>query len=301
MGKCGMQEQTRQILEMRKSGASLGKIADAFGLKKNSVKGLCSKYGVVGCDNLQVTEEEAKALIESTGFDYVGGFTNYHGLVKIRCRTCGTVAEHWYRNIRDRVLAPSGWVNKDTNSLICRYCAHEETKRKQNEKKKAEQAEREALETARQERKAEQLSRELQKRLATHVCRNCGKQYVIAVTGYNSEMYCSKRCLDRRYASFGSRSREKRIKERVHDKDISLDKLYNRDGGICYICGKKCSWNDIKPWKGTRVAGDDYPSIDHVKPLAKGGTHTWDNIKLACRRCNSLKSWKIMPPVGAKS
>ena len=40
---------------------------------------------------------------------------------------------------------------------------------------------------------------------------------------------------------------------------------------------------------GYFLAGDNYPSRDHVVPLAKGGTHTWDNVKLAHFRCNTLK------------
>lgn len=31
------------------------------------------------------------------------------------------------------------------------------------------------------------------------------------------------------------------------------------------------------------------PTIDHVIPLSKGGTHTKDNIVLACKSCNSKK------------
>ena len=31
-------------------------------------------------------------------------------------------------------------------------------------------------------------------------------------------------------------------------------------------------------------------SIDHITPLSKGGTHTTDNLALACRSCNSSKN-----------
>ena len=42
------------------------------------------------------------------------------------------------------------------------------------------------------------------------------------------------------------------------------------------------------------MAGNDYPTIDHIKPISKGGTHTWDNVQLAHFHCNSIKSDKIM-------
>lgn len=40
------------------------------------------------------------------------------------------------------------------------------------------------------------------------------------------------------------------------------------------------------------IAGNWYPSIDHVIPISKGGRHSWDNVKLAHRLCNSVKSNK---------
>lgn len=38
----------------------------------------------------------------------------------------------------------------------------------------------------------------------------------------------------------------------------------------------------------------DNSSIDHVIPLACGGTHTPDNLVAACRSCNSSKSDKLI-------
>lgn len=70
------------------------------------------------------------------------------------------------------------------------------------------------------------------------------------------------------------------------DASITLSRLYRRDGGICKICGKELSF-DIDPQSG------DYPSIDHIIPLAKGGLHQWDNVQLACRRCNWEKGDRI--------
>ena len=35
--------------------------------------------------------------------------------------------------------------------------------------------------------------------------------------------------------------------------------------------------------------GPTYPTLDHIIPLAKGGTHTWNNVQCACAMCNSEK------------
>ena len=74
------------------------------------------------------------------------------------------------------------------------------------------------------------------------------------------------------------------------DPDITIQKLYRRDNGICYLCGGLCDWNDKEIRENTIVCGNQYPSIDHVMPLSKGGLHSWDNVRLAHRICNSLKS-----------
>lgn len=81
------------------------------------------------------------------------------------------------------------------------------------------------------------------------------------------------------------------------DKDIELSRLYKRDNGICYLCGLPCNYEDYYiSDNGAFIVGRDYPSIDHVIPLSKGGTHTWDNVKLAHFRCNTLKRDNLIPP-----
>lgn len=67
---------------------------------------------------------------------------------------------------------------------------------------------------------------------------------------------------------------------------ITLKKLYVRDKGICQICGLVCFY----PGNPESVL---YPSIDHIIPLGndplKRGGHTWKNVQLAHRICNSHK------------
>jgi len=33
-----------------------------------------------------------------------------------------------------------------------------------------------------------------------------------------------------------------------------------------------------------------YPTLDHLIPLSLGGSHTYENVKCACLRCNCKKS-----------
>ena len=69
------------------------------------------------------------------------------------------------------------------------------------------------------------------------------------------------------------------------DESINLKALFNRDGGICQLCGQPTDWNDIKCGHIGRL----YPTLDHIIPLSKGGAHTWDNVQLAHMACNPGK------------
>ena len=96
--------------------------------------------------------------------------------------------------------------------------------------------------------------------------------------------------------------RDKRIKNKEEIDDISLQDLYERDKGVCWLCGELCNYNDkeyrvSKNGHGYLATGPNYPSVDHIVPLSKGGTHTWGNVKLAHKRCNSKKRNKIISTV----
>lgn len=53
---------------------------------------------------------------------------------------------------------------------------------------------------------------------------------------------------------------------------ISRAALWERDGGKCHICGKRCDPND---WHA-----------DHLIPLSRGGAHTMNNLAVAHPSCN---------------
>jgi CRISPR/Cas system Type II protein with McrA/HNH and RuvC-like nuclease domain len=90
-------------------------------------------------------------------------------------------------------------------------------------------------------------------------------------------------------------SSEDRLKKATeNDKKVWLMSLIKRDNNICAICGKQCDLYDYEITDiGTMLTGDNYPSIDHIIPLSKGGLHNWDNVQLAHRKCNRKKSDKI--------
>lgn len=74
------------------------------------------------------------------------------------------------------------------------------------------------------------------------------------------------------------------------DKTITLEKVIEKYNGICQLCGKPINRNDIQ----NKHIGKRYPTVDHIKPLSRGGTHTWDNVQLAHMSCNSSKCDKYV-------
>ena len=56
----------------------------------------------------------------------------------------------------------------------------------------------------------------------------------------------------------------------------------------CEICGIECDPGD-KAWGST---GPTHPSVDHIVEIGKGGTDTWDNVRLACMCCN-ISRYKV--------
>lgn len=59
--------------------------------------------------------------------------------------------------------------------------------------------------------------------------------------------------------------------------------LLDRYGAKCAICGK-----DIRNKKDL--------TLDHIKPLSKGGMTTLENCQLACLECNQKKADRYDPP-----
>lgn len=158
--------------------------------------------------------------------------------------------------------------------------AEAEFKKQEKEKRKIERESEWARKRAEKEQiKKENIAHWLEYE-AEHTCCICGKTFI---AHYPTAKYCSKKCQkDIRH--------KKRYKGITIDKGISLKKLALRDNCKCQLCGMPVDWNDYIKTGETIVCGDMYPSIDHIKPISLGGLHSWDNIQLAHRKCNSQKS-----------
>lgn len=119
------------------------------------------------------------------------------------------------------------------------------------------------------------------------VCPRCGKRFETMV---KNQEFCSTTC--RNAAHTQRRDDVRRVNTDGPIEEIPLREIYDRDRGRCYICGGRTDWSDYRIVNGFKVCGPRYPSRDHVIALHNGGTHTRDNIRLACWECNTLKSDK---------
>lgn len=59
-------------------------------------------------------------------------------------------------------------------------------------------------------------------------------------------------------------------------EDIRRQDVFQRDGGKCHICGKRC---DPKDWH-----------LDHLVPLSLGGLHAYSNVAVSHPMCNQRRS-----------
>lgn len=118
----------------------------------------------------------------------------------------------------------------------------------------------------------------------TRSCVVCGKEFE---TWKGRKITCSAEC------SRKKKNIDRQYKGIVVDSDITLKKLAERDHNQCQICGLFVDWNDYSIKNENMICGNLYPSIDHVTPISKGGLHSWSNVQLAHRICNSRKCNKI--------
>ena len=128
-----------------------------------------------------------------------------------------------------------------------------------------------------------------QRQMVMRECKVCGTLFYCLDKEPN--VTCSHECSEKWRKMRSDFRRDNRInKDNLVDYGITLEKIYARDNGICWICGGECDWNDYQMRDGIKICGRGYPSKDHVIPLTRGGKHSWENVRLAHLGCNIDKS-----------
>lgn len=122
-------------------------------------------------------------------------------------------------------------------------------------------------------------------------CKECGEEFE---RGYGSKrrVFCQELCAkkwDNRLNGGSLNTRARRVLRKFYGKltpkiyqAIKPLKVYERDEWQCKICGEAI---DQHAEPRTTFSA----SVDHIVPLARGGTHTYSNVQAAHFECNWRK------------
>lgn len=309
----------QQIVDMYSAGKSQKEIVEATGqtyrvvrywLKKKNLYDPNRRWtnrapamrGVQKYNEHQKQEAETRlafSLLEK-GFAYLGGYnTKKDSEIRLSCLRCG----------KEFARHDLGWLLN--GNIECPFCGDRAQQRAERAREKEERRKNyeHTLEVARQKRESHKL--DLERALdEKHICKECGKEFTYRSYAQNIGVdpifvqrvdSCSRECLKKqrrkdlkkyRKTHHGERSHIKRAKKFgcEFERGVTLQRLIKRDGLRCAICGEFCDLNDRSYGNGN---GPFYPSMDHIVPLSKGGSHTWNNVQIAHVICNALKNNKV--------
>lgn len=207
--------------------------------------------------------ENARQIIAKhyPNFEYVSGFVNVDSPVVIRCKVCGTERTASMVSLRQ------------DGHVACKEC-----QRRKIEAQKQKQKQKQQADAARKEMSRAAHAFHNKKQLGMHFCEGCGAPLFSA-----KRTYCED-CARDRVRKYSNVKKERRRVSAMTamSGQITARSLYERDGGVCWLCGGLCDIN-------ADPNANEYPSVDHIVPISKGGKDTWDNVRLAHRQCNSMR------------
>lgn len=101
-----------------------------------------------------------------------------------------------------------------------------------------------------------------------------------SVREYHREWAAKNPAKVREHATRAGQVRRARKNKAPVIEFIDRGAVIERDASTCYLCGHPVEESNIE--------------IDHVVPLARGGEHTYANLRVACQRCNRRKGTKLV-------
>ena len=276
-------EETR-VVKLRNKGLGYRSIANELGLTRDKVRYYCKKSGISGYKykdkykvKKEMTDEERELKFverfneKFIGFKYYSSFISVDKPFICVCETCGITQERNAQCVRRE------------KELECSNCI----KIGAIERTSKERARAKVLSDIKRGIRLVKV-RERRERDLVGVCIEC---CVTFVGNRKGKKYCSEACSMRTMNRTRELRRRTKLKENGSvDLSITLISLIGKDNNTCHICKAVCDKEDYtKTDEGHFITGRMYPSIDHVIPVNKGGTHTWDNVKLAHHYCNTIK------------
>ena len=117
----------------------------------------------------------------------------------------------------------------------------------------------------------------------TQECVECENSFTVTWTR-RPRTTCGDECANRRRSRASARraAERRQLLASATIEDVDPYAVFERDDWRCYLCGRKVV--------ASVVYRPDRATVDHVVPIAKGGAHSYDNVRTACNRCNSRKN-----------
>lgn len=259
------------------AGMTRDEVCEKYSITREALKWIVKKYGdeSIKIDQSLTAEQIAQKLIDNrVALKYAGEYKRGQ-YVLLRCDECGCTMRY-----------AASALFKHVN---CKRCKEIAKQAKDQEIEAQREADRKSKAEAAAERKRIQ-EQERAARMREVSCTVCGTLF----TTTNPRLFtCSSECSRKRRNTLSSRKHDKRVPKDKRINRIDLHDLFKRDDGVCHICGKQCNWNDYTVTDTTIIAGNWYPSVDHIVPVSLGGADAWDNVMLAHRICNSIRGNKI--------
>jgi 5-methylcytosine-specific restriction endonuclease McrA len=120
-------------------------------------------------------------------------------------------------------------------------------------------------------------------------CKTCGTWFITL----NMDVTCSDQCQQEhkkatarihRASDVGKAAKDRRRarKRNAFVENVYRKRVFEADGYRCHLCKKKTDPMKKSPHPRS-------PTLDHIIPLAAGGTHEPSNCRTACFLCNALK------------
>ncbi|WP_405943184.1 HNH endonuclease [Streptomyces sp. NBC_00207] len=98
------------------------------------------------------------------------------------------------------------------------------------------------------------------------------------ITDNPRDRHCSPRCGKR-----ADKDKRRALERNAFVAPVNRAQVYERDHWTCQLCREPVMRHEVVPHPQA-------PTLDHIVPLSRGGTHEPANVQLAHYRCNSIKS-----------